>query len=75
VTKQVYKIPDSFMCNLQFHISYIHILTWKNVDPNYVHVHIIEYNSTLYLIVYMTGCFSITHYLNILLIVNIYVPF
>jgi hypothetical protein len=43
-------------------------------------VYIIEYNSTLNLIVYMTKCFSVTHYLNItkvpfLLTVNTYIPF
>jgi hypothetical protein len=34
VTEQVYKIPDNLMCNLQFHISYTHILTRQN----YVHI-------------------------------------
>jgi hypothetical protein len=38
VTEQVYKIPDNLMCNLRFHISYLHTYTiWKNVEPNYVH--------------------------------------
>ena len=32
VTEHTHKIPNN-MCNLQFHISYIHVLTRKNVDP------------------------------------------
>ena len=39
LTEQVYKIPDNLLCNLQFHISYIRIRTWKNVNPNYVHIY------------------------------------
>ena len=39
MTEQVYKIPDNTLCNLQFHISYICTLTWKNVDPNYMHIY------------------------------------
>jgi len=39
MTEQLYKIPDNLLCNLQFRINYIRIPTWKNVDPNYVHIY------------------------------------
>jgi len=40
VTQQVYKIPDNLMYITYSSIlaTYIHLSTWENVDPNYVHI-------------------------------------
>jgi hypothetical protein len=75
VTEHVYKLPDSLVCNLQFYVSYMLIMMWENVDPNHVFIHIIEYNSTLNLIVYMTVLVLNIKKVPSLLIVNTYIPF
>ena len=44
MTEYVYKIPDNLLRNLQVQNSHlVHVPTYKNVDPNYVHIYIYIY--------------------------------